>query len=118
LENWRLISLLNVDYKIVTKTIAGRVPKVIPKLIHEDQTGYVKGRNIGKDIRLVKDTKIMKTISLGNIPGMAIFIDFKKTFDSVDWNFLSEVLGAFSLGPQFGSGLGRSIPIIYRFRQA
>ena len=38
--------------------------------------------------------------SLENIPGMAIFIDFRKAFDSVDWNFLAKVLEAFNFGPQ------------------
>ena len=98
MENWRPISLLNIDYKIATKTIADRISKVLPKLIHEDQTGYVKGRYIGQNIMLVKD--IMKVTSLDNIPGMAIFIDFKKAFDSVDWNFLAKVLEAFNFGPQ------------------
>ena len=98
LENWRPISLLNIDYKIVTKTIAGRISKLLPKVIHEDQSGYVKGRNIGQNIRLIKD--IMKITALGNIPGMAIFIDFKKAFDSVDWNFLAKALEAFNFGPQ------------------
>jgi len=37
LENWRQISLLNIDYKMATKTIAGRISKVLPKLVH-DQT--------------------------------------------------------------------------------
>ena len=86
------------QYKIVTKTIADRISKVLPKLIQEDQTGYVKGRYIGQNIRLVKD--IMKITALENIPGMAIFIDFKKAFDSVDWNFLAKVLEAFNFGPQ------------------
>ena len=98
LENWRPISLLNIDYKIVTKTIAGRISKLLPKLIHEDQTGYVKDRNTGQNIRLIKD--IMKITALGNIPGMAIFIDFKKALDSVDWNFLAKALEAFNFGPQ------------------
>ena len=98
MENWRPISLLNIDYKIATKTIADRISKLLPKLIHEDQTGYVKDRYIGQNIRLVKD--IMKVTSLDNIPGMAIFIDFKKAFDSVDWNFLAKVLEAFNFGPQ------------------
>ena len=80
------------------KTIAGRISKVLPKLIHEDQTGYDKDRYISQNIRLVKD--IMKVTSLDNIPGTAIFIDFKKAFDSVDWNFLAKVLEAFNFGPQ------------------
>ena len=94
MENWGSISLLNIDYK----TKADRISKVLPKLIHEDQTGYVKDRYIGQNIRLVKD--IMKVTSLDNIPGMAIFIDFKKAFDSVDWNFLAKVMEAFNFGPQ------------------
>ena len=42
LENLRPISLLNVDYKILTKSIAKRLEKVLPKIINSDQTGYIK----------------------------------------------------------------------------
>ena len=48
LENLRPISLLNVDYKILTKVIAKRIEKTLPKIINPDQTGYVKGRYIGE----------------------------------------------------------------------
>ena len=48
LENLRPISLLNVDYKIVTKAIAKRLEKVLPSIINPDQTGYVKGRYMAK----------------------------------------------------------------------
>ena len=98
LENWRPLTLLNVDYKIATKSIAHRIAKVLPKLINEDQTGYVKGRYIGQNIRLIND--IMKITELENIPGMAIFIDFKKVFDTVDWNFFFKTLEALKIGPQ------------------
>ena len=52
LENWRPLSLLNVDYKIATKAIAHRISKVLPTIINEDQTGYVKGRYIGQILGL------------------------------------------------------------------
>jgi len=52
LANLRPISLLNIDYKILTKTIARRLQKVLPKIINPDQTGYVKGCCISKNIRL------------------------------------------------------------------
>ena len=77
LANWRPLSLLNVDYKIATKVIAHRISSVLPIIVNEDQTGYVKGRYIGQNIRLITD--IMKVTELESIPGLAIFIDFKKS---------------------------------------
>ena len=53
LENQRPTSLLNVDYKIVTKVIAKRIEKVLPTLINPDQT--VKGQYIGENLRLIYD---------------------------------------------------------------
>ena len=99
LENWRPLTLLNVDYKIATKTIAHRIAKILPKLINEDQTGYVKGRYIGQNIRLIQD--IMKVTESEKIHGIALFIDFKKAFDSLDRNFLFKTLEVFNFGPQF-----------------
>ena len=98
LENWRPLTLLNVDYKIATKTIAHRIAKILPKLINEDQTGYVKGRYIGQNIRLIQD--IMKGTESEKIHGIALFIDFKKAFDSLDRNFLFKTLEVFNFGPQ------------------
>ena len=43
LKNWRPITLLNVDYKVAAKAIAKRIEPLLPKLIHSDQTGFVKG---------------------------------------------------------------------------
>ena len=58
LNNWRPISLLNTDYKILAHILAQRLKKVIHKLIHTDQSGYIKGRNIGTNIRLIQGKKI------------------------------------------------------------
>ena len=55
LENWRPISLLNVDYKIATKAIANRNKPVITTIVDNSQTGFIKGRFIGENIRLLFD---------------------------------------------------------------
>ena len=81
LDNWRPISFLNTDYKDAAKSIAARIAKVLPCLIHEDQTGYIKGRFIRQNIRLIAHV-IECTKSLDN-PGVALFLDFKKAFDSL-----------------------------------
>jgi len=84
---------------MATKSTAHRIAKVLPKLINDDQTSYVKGRYIGENLRLISD--IMKTAELENIPGIAIFIDVKKAFDTNDWNFLFKTLEALNFGPKF-----------------
>ena len=48
LKNWRPITLLNCDYKIAAKSIANRIKKVLPKIINNDQTGFLKNRTIKK----------------------------------------------------------------------
>jgi hypothetical protein len=47
LKNWRPISLLNTDYKILTKCLATRLKLVLPDVINEDQVAYLKDRFIG-----------------------------------------------------------------------
>ena len=51
----RPVILLNVDCKIATKAIARRIEPLLPNLVHTDQTGFIKGRYIGENIRLIID---------------------------------------------------------------
>ena len=44
LNNWRPITLLNIDYKIATKAIANRMKNVLPNIISNCQTRFLKGR--------------------------------------------------------------------------
>ena len=44
LQNWRPITLLNVDHKIASKAIERRNEPMLTKLVHPDQTGFIKGR--------------------------------------------------------------------------
>ena len=54
-KNWRPISLLNIDTKLISKVVANRIKKVIGLVIAEDQTAYVPGSSIGESIRLILD---------------------------------------------------------------
>ena len=99
IENWRPISLVNVDAKILSKVIASRLKNVLPYIIHHNQTGYIKDRFIGETIRSIYD--IMDWTANENIPGLMIFIDFQKAFDSIEWDFLFKCIEAFNFGSDF-----------------
>ena len=99
LGNLRPISLLNTDDKIATKAIAKRLEAVLLLVINADQTGYIKGRYIGENARLVSD--IISYTAEKNLPILAIFLDFEKGFDSIEWNFLFKALDKLHFGPDF-----------------
>ena len=69
---------------------------MLPSIIHHNQTGYVKDRYIGETVRSIFDIMELK-----NIPGILIFIDFKKAFDTLEWNYLFNCLEAFNFGSDF-----------------
>ena len=71
---------------------------MLPAIIRLNQTGYVKGRYIGESIRIIKD--MMSFTKKKNIPGLAVFLDFEKAFDSIEWCYLQKCLEAFNFGPQ------------------
>ena len=61
----------------------------------------VKGRFISTNIRLVKDILDLYKYNKHNYPGLLLFADFKKAFDSVEWDFLFSVLQKFNFGKNF-----------------
>ena len=99
LKNWRPISLINVDAKIISKVLALRIKHIMHTLIHHDQTAYVKNRFIGESIRLIDD--ILDYADDNDIPGILFSADFEKAFDSIDHSFMFAVLEKFGFGPNF-----------------
>ena len=89
------VTMLNVDYKILAKCIAKRIEPFL-KLIHSDQTGFMKDRFIGQNVRLLSD--LMEYTDVKKISAIFLFIDFEKAFDSIVWNFIKRSLELFNLG--------------------
>ena len=99
IRNWRPISLLNVDYKIITKLLAERLKKVLPSIIHNDQKGFVKGRNINDANRLLQDLIFYSDKQEFN--SAIIFLDYEKAFDRVEWSWVLKCLSQFNFGGKF-----------------
>ncbi|CAM4546103.1 unnamed protein product, partial [Lepidochelys olivacea] len=103
LRNWRPVSLLSTDYKIVAKAISLRLGSVMADVIHPDQTYTVPGRSIFDNLFLVRDL-----LELGRRDGLSfalLSLDQEKAFDRVDHGYLLSTLQAFGFGPQRMTGL-------------
>ena len=96
IKNWRPISLLNVDTKIISKAMALRL---LPSIISTNQTAYVNKRCISESGRLISD--ILEICDKQKIGGFLVTMDIEKAFDSLDHNFLLTVLAKFGFGNNF-----------------
>jgi hypothetical protein len=99
LKNWRPISLLNADYKILAKVAAKKMQRVIPYIINSDQSGCIKGRSTFSNIRSIFD--IINYAEDENMGGILTFIDFEKAFDMVKWKFMFKCLEHLNFGKNF-----------------
>ena len=97
IKNWRPISLINVDTKVLSKSIAIRIKKIIRTVVSNDQTAYVPGRHIGESVRLISD--LLEYTDTHDIPGFMITADIEKAFDSIEHNFIVAALKKFGFGP-------------------
>ena len=98
-RNWRPITLLNVDYKLASRVIAGRLLKVIHLVVNKDQTCGVPGRFIGENVALLRD--VVDYASSSGAPIAILSLDQEKAFDRVDWPFMRSTLSAMGFGPSF-----------------
>ncbi len=66
---------------------------MLPHIINKDQTGYIKGRFIGCNIRLIEDIIIFT--DKNNQTGILLNVDFEKAFYSINWKIIERSLHAF-----------------------
>lgn len=99
LKNKRPICLVDVLYKMVAKVLAQRLGGCMNKIINRDQTGFVRGRFIGENIRLVSD--IIEYCEEEDREGILLTVDFRNAFDTLEREFLIYALKCFNLGEDF-----------------
>ena len=93
--------MVNVDVKIASKAIARRLEAVMPLHIPANQNGFIKGLSILDAVRTIDDVLEIGKIMMQNESGILLAIDFEKAFDSLNHEFLYQVLQKMGFGPNF-----------------
>jgi len=98
--NFRPIALANFQFKIVTKILADILSIITMRIISPEQRGFIRDRSISDCIIIALETVNMidKRQFGGNV---ALKVDIKKAFDTLDWNFLVAVLRKFGFSSLF-----------------
>lgn len=131
LKNWRPVSLLCTDYKILSKCLSNRLKHFMDSIIHCNQAYCIPDRTIMDNLFLIRDVIDMSAIREVDLGLFSI--DQEKAFDRVDHVYLFKTLKAFGVGDSFiswvkllyygaavlkvGGGLSRPVTALRGIRQ-
>ena len=99
ISNYQPITLLNTDYKLLTKALALQLVEPIHQLIHLDQAGFIPKRSIFNHIRLA--SIIINYAEAMEEDGVIIALDQEKVYDKIRHNYLWETLETFNIPEEF-----------------
>ena len=92
--NWRSISLLNIDYKILTKILTTRIKGALHTIIHPDQNGFVPDRYKGENI--IESISTINKLETEDNPGLLVLVELLKTFSTLNWSFIKKAFKYFN----------------------
>ena len=99
IANYRPITLLNSDYKLLTKILTLRLASSAPHIIHENQAGFIPGRVITDQIRLTQ--MILHYAEATEENGVIVALDQEKAYDKIAHDYLWLTLEKYGLPPSF-----------------
>ena len=90
IQQYRLICVLNVSFKIFDKVGTNRINKVVQSVIQPSQTTFIPGRNIMEGVVILHET--IHELHTKKLNGVIFKVDFEKAYDKVKWHFIQQTL--------------------------
>ena len=89
-RNYRPLTLLNGDYKILMRVLTARLNKAAVQFVSSPQNGFVPGGFIVENILLLQ---MLQTFAEEeDLDALFIFLDFEKAFDRCSWDYLRDAI--------------------------
>ena len=89
-QNFRPISLIGVDVKIIARLLALRLKGIAKEILSKDQKAFISGRNIGENVLDIYS--IIAAAEDNQEDNILVFLDIQKAYDTVKWRFISTIL--------------------------
>ncbi|KAL1198665.1 putative ribonuclease H protein [Cardamine amara subsp. amara] len=96
--DYRPISCCNAVYKVVSKLLARRLESLLPEMISNTQSAFVKGRLLVENVLLASEL-VQGFTRKHTTPRGLLQVDLRKAFDSVSWGFIIQVLKSANFPP-------------------
>ena len=90
LDHFRPISLVGALYKVISKVLGERIKKVLPTVIDDCQSAFLKNRGILDSVLMANE--VIEDIRRRGQSGLCLKVDFEKAYDSVRWEFLYDMM--------------------------
>ena len=88
--DYRPISLIGIQYKILAKILAIRLAEVVDKVVSQEQTAFIKKRQILDGPLVVNE--VLNWAKRKKRKVMVLKIDFEKAYDSLSWDYLDQIM--------------------------
>ncbi len=98
LGNFRPITLLNADLKLLSRALVSRFAAPLAACIDVTQSGFLPGRWIGDNVLFHQH--VIDHLEEAQLPGCLAFLDFKKAYDRVDRGWVRRCCRALGCGPR------------------
>ncbi|XP_019225393.1 PREDICTED: uncharacterized protein LOC109206976 [Nicotiana attenuata] len=98
--DYRPIAGCNTIYKVISKMLCNRLREILPTLIAANQSAFIAGRTIVQNVLICQD--LVRLYKRKNTTQSCLIkIDLRKTYDSIEWSFVEEMLHAMNFPQRF-----------------